>query len=152
VTGSRLSPDGFTLDPSRERLDLDRIERWLAAESYWARGRSRARIARSIEHSLVWGLYAPVAGGADDGAQVGFFRVVTDQTTFAWLCDVFIDDAYRGRGLAQWALSLIRDDILGMGVYRILLATADAHGVYARLGFGPHAEPEKWMELTGERG
>ncbi len=92
----------------------------------------------------MWGLYGP-------SGQVGFFRVVTDKTTFAWLCDVFVDQAYRGRGLAQWALAAIRDDLLAMGVYRILLATADAHGVYEKLGFGPHAEPGKWMELMADR-
>ena len=142
---ARSLRDGFELDPDPDRLDMDRVERWLAAESYWAAGRSRERIQRSIDNSLVWGLYG-------QEGQVGFFRVVTDKTTFAWLCDVFVDQAYRGRGLAQWALAAIRDELLAMGVYRILLATADAHGVYEKLGFGPHAEPGKWMELMADRG
>lgn len=138
----RVSETGYQLDGSKDRLDLDAVHRWLATESYWAFGRPLDEVQRSIDNSLVWGLYAP------SGEQVGFFRVVTDQTTFAWLCDVFVDSAQRGRGLAVWALEIIRDEILAMGVYRIILATSDAHGVYRKLGFIPQAEPEKWMELT----
>lgn len=137
-----VSEAGYQLDGSKDRLDLDAVERWLATESYWAFGRPLADIKKSIEHSLVWGLYAP------DGKQVGFFRVVTDRITFAWLCDVFVDSSQRGRGLAVWALEIIRDEVLATGVYRIILATSDAHGVYEKLGFTPQAEPEKWMELT----
>lgn len=138
----RVSEAGYQLDASKDRLDLNAVHRWLATESYWALGRSLDEVKRSIDNSLVWGLYAPT------GEQVGFFRVVTDQTTFAWLCDVFVDSSQRGRGLAVWALEIIRDEILATGVYRILLATNDAHGVYRKLGFTPQAEPEKWMELT----
>jgi GNAT superfamily N-acetyltransferase len=140
-----VSKAGYQLDGSKERLDLGAVQRWLATESYWAFGRSLADIEKSIDNSLVYGLYTP------GGEQVGFFRVVTDKTTFAWLCDVFVDASQRGRGLAGWALEIIRDDVLAMGVYRIVLATSDAHGVYERLGFTPHAEPEKWMELTTRR-
>jgi GNAT superfamily N-acetyltransferase len=136
---------GYQLDGSQDRLDLDAVERWLATESYWALGRSRTDIQRSIDNSLVWGLYAPC------GEQVGFFRVVTDRTTFAWLCDVFVDSTQRGRGLAGWALEIIRNQVLAMGVYRILLATHDAHGVYQKLGFTAQAEPGIWMELTTRR-
>jgi GNAT superfamily N-acetyltransferase len=138
----RVSDTGYQLDRSKDRLDLTAVERWLATESYWAFGRSLADIKKSIDHSLVWGLYSP------EGEQVGFFRVVTDRTTFAWLCDVFVDSSQRGRGLSVWALEIIRDEVLAMGVYRIILATNDAHGVYRKLGFTPQAEPEKWMELT----
>lgn len=136
---------GAVLDPTPSRLDLDVIEHWLAAESYWAHGRPREQIQRSIDNSVVYGLYDP------SGAQIGFFRLVTDMATFAWLCDVFIDKEHRGRGLARWAVALIRDDILATGVGRILLATVDAHGVYERLGFTPLAEPERWMELATRR-
>lgn len=148
---------GVILDSSPSRLDLDAIERWLAAESYWALGRPRSAIEKSVANSLVYGLYLPAPEASAECStpaatgQIGFFRVVTDKTTFAWLCDVFVDAAYRGGGLAQWALAHIRDEILAMGVYRILLATADAHAIYEKLGFKPHAEPGKWMELTTRR-
>src|SRR5687768_10472681 len=107
--------DGFELDPDLARLDLDLVERWLAVESYWAFGRPRAQIERSLANSSVYGLYNEL------GFQVGLFRVVTDRATFAWLCDVYIAPLYRGRGLAQWAIAHIRDDLHEMGVYRIIL-------------------------------
>ena len=141
----RVHESGAELDPAPARLDLDTIERWLATESYWALGRPRAVIERSIAHSVVYGLYLP------GGPQIGFFRLVTDQTTFAWLCDVFIDKQHRGNGLASWALAHIRDDVRAMGVSRIMLATADAHDLYAKLGFTPQANPDRWMELTTPR-
>lgn len=134
--------EGFELDSDLARLDLDLVERWLAVESYWAFGRPRAQIERSLANSTVYGLYN------DLGIQVGLFRVVTDRATFAWLCDVFIDPHYRGRGLAQWALGHIREDLYELGVYRIILVTQDAHGVYAKAGFMPLTEPEKMMILT----
>lgn len=138
----RVNEAGFVLDTDPARLDLDTVERWLAQESYWATGRERAVIERSLAGSTVYGVYAP------DGTQVGLLRVVTDGATFAWLCDVFIEGAYRGQGLAQWAVAAVRDDLHALGVYRIILATADAHGVYAKAGFVPLPEPDRWMQLT----
>jgi len=132
---------GYELSQDRARLDIPLITEWLA-ETYWAKGRPLMVVKRSIDNSMSYGLFAP------DGAQVGFFRVVTDQATFAWLCDVYIDSEHRGKGLSLWALQRVRDDVLATGVYRILLATSDAHAIYEKLGFTPHAEPEKWMELT----
>lgn len=136
----RVSDDGYQLDTDRGRLDLDRVEHWLSG-AYWSLGRSRAMIERSIAGSTAYGLYGP------SGEQVAFFRVVTDHATFAWLCDVFVDEAHRGRGLAQWAVAHIRDDLQAEGVYRIILATSDAHGVYAKVGFEPLAAPERMMAL-----
>ena len=123
---------GYELSQDRARLDIPLITEWLA-ETYWAKGRPLMVVKRSIDNSMSYGLFAP------DGAQVGFFRVVTDQATFAWLCDVYIDSEHRGKGLSLWALQRVRDDVL---------ATSDAHAIYEKLGFTPHAEPEKWMELT----
>lgn len=138
----RKNEAGFVLDTDPARLDLDTVERWLARESYWASGRERAVIERSLAGSTVYGIYAP------DGTQVGLLRVVTDGATFAWLCDVFIEGGYRGQGLARWAVAAVRDDLHALGVYRIILATADAHGVYAEAGFTPLPEPDRWMQLT----
>lgn len=138
----RVHEAGYVLDTDPARLDLDLIERWLAQESYWAAGRERAVIERSLAGSSVYGLYTPA------GTQAGLLRVVTDGATFAWLCDVFVDGAHRGRGLAQWAVAAVRDDLRALGVYRIILATADAHGVYEKVGFTPLAEPDRWMQLT----
>ena len=132
---------GFELDSDQSRLDLDLVERWLAVESYWAAGRPREQIERSLAHSVAYGIYT------DQGGQIGLLRVVTDHATFAWLCDVFIDPRFRGRGLARWAVAHIRDELHAQGVYRIILATQDAHGVYAKVGFTALAEPERMMAL-----
>ena len=73
-------------------------------------------------------------------------RVVTDRATFAWLCDVYVDPAERGRGLGTWLAGAVRDHLAELGVRRIVLATADAHGVYAKVGFTP-VDPDRWMQL-----
>jgi GNAT superfamily N-acetyltransferase len=93
-----------------------------------------------VAGSLNYGAYAP------DGHQVAFTRAVTDRATFAWICDVYVDHAARGRGLATWLVGTACDHLRGLGVRRLLLATADAHGIYARLGFTPLLEPGRWME------
>jgi GNAT superfamily N-acetyltransferase len=122
-------------------LDLGLIHRWLSTDAYWAIGRPRDVVERSVGGSLNFGLFT------SDGQQVGFARTVTDSATFAWLCDVYVDPAHRGRGLGRLLVRTVRDELHGLGVQRILLATKDAHGVYAALGFTELAEPWKWMEL-----
>jgi GNAT superfamily N-acetyltransferase len=116
------------------------VHRWLAGESYWAAGRDRAVVERSVANSLSFGVY-------DGTTQVAYGRVVTDHATFAWVCDVFVDAAVRGRGVGGWLMRSIVEHLHGEGVYRILLVTRDAHGVYAGAGFTPLARPEQWMEL-----
>jgi len=128
---------------TRELAELDRptIHRWLAEESYWAAGRSIAVIDRSLEASQCFGALEP------SGTLVGLCRVVTDGATFAWLCDVFVAAEHRGRGIGHLLVGTALDDLEHQGVPRVLLATADAHGVYADLGFSPLATPERFMEL-----
>ncbi|MDI1462357.1 GNAT family N-acetyltransferase [Catellatospora sp. KI3] len=138
---TRTHEAGYVLDTDPARLDLAAVEQWLLREAYWTSGRDREVMERSLAGSTVYGLYA------QSGAQVGVFRVVTDGATFAWLCDVFVDTGHRGLGLAQWAVTVIRDELQALGIRRIILATADAHGVYAKVGFTPMANPERWMEL-----
>jgi GNAT superfamily N-acetyltransferase len=134
--------DGYEISTDPDRLDLDLVHRWLSTDAYWAIGRPREVVARAAAGSLLFGVYAPA------GTQVAIARVVTDSATFAWLCDVYVDRAERGRGLGSWLVYAVRDELQARGVRRILLATADAHGVYARAGFTPLAEPGRWMELT----
>jgi GNAT superfamily N-acetyltransferase len=133
--------DGYEIDTAPERLDLELLHRWLSTDAYWARGRTADVVARSVDGSLCFGVYAP------GGALTGFARVVTDGATFAWLCDVYVDRGARGIGLGSWLVRVARDHLHQQGVYRILLATADAHEVYAREGFAPLAVPGRWMEI-----
>jgi GNAT superfamily N-acetyltransferase len=123
-------------DPAR--LDLDVVHGYLVG-SYWARGVPREVVERSVDHSLVFGLYL-------GEQQVGFARVVTDRATFAWLADVFVLEDHRGQGLGDWLVEVVTQHPDLRGLRRWALATADAHGLYARHGFTPLAAPERFME------
>ena len=119
--------DGYLISTEPELLDLDAIWGFLRT-SYWAAGIPRSRIEHSLQNSLPFGLYD------SGGAQAGFARAVTDHARFAWLGDVFVLEPYRGRGLGVWLVqSVLEHPDLAEG--RIVLGTADAHGLYARFGF-----------------
>jgi N-acetylglutamate synthase-like GNAT family acetyltransferase len=119
----------YTISDDPSRLDLDVVHGFLSGESYWARGRSRERVERAVEHSLPFGVYRA------DGRQVGFARVVTDRATFAWLADVFILPEERGRGLSKWLVECVLAHPELQGLRRWLLATRDAQELYRRYGF-----------------
>ncbi len=136
-------PPGFELSYDSSRLDLDRISHWLAVESYWAAGREREVIERSFAGSESAGVYE-----AASGQQVAVARVVTDGATFAWICDVFVDVGFRGRGLGSWLMTeLVRHLMTERGILRLLLATRDAHAVYEAAGFASIEVPGRWMEI-----
>jgi GNAT superfamily N-acetyltransferase len=133
--------DGYEIDTAPGRLDVTQVHQWLATDAYWALGRPLDVLIRSIRNSLCFGLYRP------DGRQVGFARAVTDLATFAWICDVYIDPAARGLGLGTWLARSATDHLLGHGIGRVVLATRDAHGVYAKAGFEPMKRPDRWLEV-----
>lgn len=120
--------DEYTISCERARLDVDVIHEFLSGESYWANGRSRESVERSIQNSLPFGLYK-------DAQQVGFARAVTDYTTFAWLADVFVLDSERGRGLGVWLVETVLSHPHLQLLRRWILATRDAHELYRRFGF-----------------
>ncbi|WP_400192484.1 GNAT family N-acetyltransferase [Hymenobacter sp. B81] len=134
-------PAAFSISPDPARLDVGLIHDYLGRHSYWAPGISRELVERSIRHSLCFGVYDEATG-----AQVGFARVVSDQATFAYLCDVFVLEAYRGRGLSKQLMQYIIDYPALQGLRRWLLATRDAHSLYAQFGFTPLAAPPRFME------
>jgi len=138
-------PEGYEISTDPARLDAALVHTWLSKDAYWAVGRPREKQDRAIATSLNFGVYEAAGDEAAGGAQVGYARVVTDESTFAWLCDVYIAPEARGRGLGTALVAAIRDHLAPFGLRRILLATADAHGVYAKVGFEPLAMPEKWM-------
>jgi GNAT superfamily N-acetyltransferase len=129
----------FLISTDPALLDLPAIHDYLVNRSYWAQGRPPEVIQRSIENSLCFGLY-------ESGRQAGFARVVTDQATFAWLCDVFILEPWRGRGLSKWLMECILSHPGLQGLRRIVLATKDAHELYRRYGFAPLSMAERFME------
>jgi GNAT superfamily N-acetyltransferase len=133
-TGVRVSTD-----PAE--LDLDWLVPALSRRAYWAEGRSRATIEASIRGSLCFGAY----DDADGGRQVGFARVVTDEATYGWVCDVFVDESARGRGVGKALMAAIVAEPR-LADCRLQLATRDASGLYAQYGFRPLRNPDRWME------
>lgn len=131
----------ISTDPSR--LDLDTIHRWLSEETYWARGRSRDLMQRSFDNSICFGAYL-------GDRQVGFARVVTDRATFAWLADVFIAGEHRGRGYGKALVAAVLAYPELQGLRRWLLATKDAHGLYAQNGFDVVPDG-RFMQRLAER-
>jgi GNAT superfamily N-acetyltransferase len=130
----------FVISTDRARLDLDVIHTFLT-NCYWAKGIPREVVAKSIDHSLCFGIY--------DGrsAQVGFARVVSDFATVAYLGDVFVLESHRGHGLSKWMMECITQHPSLQGLRRWILLTRDAHGLYSQFGFTPVKAPERYMEL-----
>lgn len=129
----------YLISTDKTRLDVDLIHRWLSTESYWAIGRTRDVVERSIANAICFGIY-------DGDAQVGFARVITDEATFAWLGDVFVVEAYRGRGLSKWLVETIVAQPALRDLRLFVLGTRDAHGLYQRYGgFEPLHAPERWL-------
>ena len=135
--------DAYSVSDDPERLDRAFVATWLAEQSYWATGRRRDVQDRAIDHSLCFGVYAP------DGSQVGFCRYVTDRATFAWLCDVFIDEQHRGLGLGVFLVETSRAHPDLAGIRRHVLVTGSAQALYSRFGYAALNEVEaaKWMVL-----
>ena len=131
--------DALRISTDPADIDIDWLTSALSERSYWARGRGRSVVERSIAGSLVFGAYS-------GDRQVAFARVVTDEATFAWICDVFVDESVRGHGVGKRLMAAIVSDPRLQGLKRTLLATNDAHGLYAAFGFEPLEHPEKWMQ------
>jgi GNAT superfamily N-acetyltransferase len=130
--------DKFTISVDPARLDFDAICDFLR-RAYWAKGRPREATERAYSHSLVFGLY-------DGSRQIGVARVLSDYAIFAYLMDVFVHEDYRGRGLGKWLLETIFEYPDLKNVRRWMLATSDAHELYARFGFESPGQPDLWME------
>lgn len=131
---------GFQISTDKSLLDFEKIYNYLDGESYWAKGIPADRLRRAIKNSLCFGVY-------HQNKQAGFARVVTDEATFAYICDVFILDEYRGLGLSKWLIQTIVGYPEFKGIRRWSLATSDAHGLYSQFGFTQITRPENWMEI-----
>jgi GNAT superfamily N-acetyltransferase len=133
-TTAELSKDGYLLSTDKQKLDTGTIHQYLSNETYWAPGVPLEVVQRSIDNSVCFGIY-------HNGNQVGFARVVTDKATFAYLADVFVLPAHRGKGLSKWMIGFIHDHPELQGLRRWLLGTRDAHGLYRQLG---------WTDISAE--
>ncbi len=135
----------FSISTDQAKLQPDVIHRYLTEEAYWTTGRTREMTEKSIQHSLCFGVY-------HHDRQVGFARVVTDYTIFAYLCDVFILTDYQGQGLGKWLTETILEVLDDEGVRWTMLATRDAHELYEEYGgFQKLYLPEKWMGRVNPR-
>src|SRR5918996_1882583 len=129
----------LTITTDLSRLDLDVIHDFLAA-SYWAAGIPREIMERAVRHSLCFGAF-------DGDRQVGFARVISDYATFAYICDVFVAPAQRGRGVGKQLMAAIMAHPDLQGLRRWTLFTRDARGLYRKYGFGEPRYPERLMEI-----
>jgi N-acetylglutamate synthase-like GNAT family acetyltransferase len=130
----------FLISTDRKRINLNVVHGFLT-NCYWAKGISREVVARSIKHSLCFGIYD------GDVRQVGFARAVSDFATVAYLGDVFVLESHRGRGLSKWLMECIIQHPALQNLRRWILLTRDAHGLYSQHGFTPLKRPERYMEL-----
>ncbi len=128
----------FTISDDKNMLNKRYIHDYLANKSYWAENIPEAIVRKSIEGSFCFGIYC-------NEKQVGFARVITDKATFGYLADVFVDEGFRGRGLAKWLMEIImaHPELLGFRVW--MLTTRDAHSLYANFGFTPLDNPQRVM-------
>ena len=133
-------PGGYRLSLDPAELQLDAIHAYLT-RSYWSPGIPKELVAKAIAHSVCIGAYGP------GGAQVGFARLVTDHATFGYLADVYVLEAHRGKGLSRAIVETLLAPLEVQGFRRIMLATRDAHGLYAKLGFEPVADSKPLMQI-----
>jgi GNAT superfamily N-acetyltransferase len=129
----------LSIKTDRDKLNIDFIHDYLCNQSYWAKGRPRWVVEKSIQNSLCFGMF-------DGAEQIGFARVVTDRITFAWLCDVFISESHRGQGLGKWLIDSVVSHPDMKAIKYMLLATSDAHEFYRKYGgFEAPRAISKWM-------
>src|SRR5580698_7065809 len=130
-----LTRGDYAITTDKDRLDVDAIHAFLTT-SYWSPGVPKETVARAVAHSLCFGLF-------HGPHQVGLARVITDKATFAYLADVYVLEPHRGKGLSKWMLEVIGEHPELQGLRRFMLATRDAHGLYAEFGFTPLANPSR---------
>jgi len=128
----------FVVSTDPAKLDVKAIHAFLT-RAYWSEQMPLEVIERALKHSLCFGLF-------ESQAQIGLARVVTDYATFAYLCDVYVSESHRGRGLGKWLIECVMAHPQLQGLRRFNLVTRDAHGLYAPHGFQPLAKPENHME------
>ena len=131
--------DDFIISTDKSKIDIAYVHQFLT-NSYWAENIPVETVERSISGSLCFSVF-------HQRAQVGFARVITDEATFAYLADVFIDENYRGKGLSKWLMETIIQYPTLQHFRRFLLATRDAHGLYKQLGFEPLNNTDRWMHI-----
>ncbi|MGB5460492.1 MAG: GNAT family N-acetyltransferase [Eudoraea sp.] len=129
----------FRISTDIREMDIDLVHDYLSKQSYWAKGRGKEEVVKSMENSICFAVF-------DGNAQIGFARLVTDYVVFAWLMDVFVINEYKNKGVGRFLMDFIMNlpeikEVNGFG-----LRTKDAHGFYIKYGFHQISEPETWMQ------
>lgn len=135
----KLNLSDYEISTDPQRLDVDVIHSFLSS-SYWAKNIPRELVERSIRHSLCFGIF-------HKGKQIGFARVISDFATFAYLADVFVVPEHRGKGVSKQLMETILEHRDLQGLRRFMLATLDAHGLYAQFGFEALDHPERYVSI-----
>lgn len=129
----------YLITTDTAKVDIDVVHQFLREQSNWAKGIPRETVTRSVRHSLCFSVL-------HEDTLIGFARVVSDHATVAYLGDVFVSPAHRGQGLSKWLMECIIAHPDLQGLRRWMLATTDAHGLYAKFGFTALNAPQRWME------
>lgn len=132
--------NGYLFSTDKEKLQHTYIHHFLSEESYWAKNIPIHIVEKAIEGSICFGVY-------DKQQQIGFARIITDHATFGYLADVFIDKDYRSKGLSKELMNFITEQPFIKTLRRFMLATKDAHSLYAQFGFNALKEPDRFMEI-----
>ncbi len=140
MTVINIYKEAFCISTEKSKLDVDAIHKFLSTKAYWCINIPKEKMLTSIQNSLCFGVY-------EDKKQIGFARIITDYSTIAYLGDVYILEAYRGKGLSKWLISTIMDCPSLQGLRRWILLTGDAHELYRKYGWTDIVDPSKWMEL-----
>ncbi|WP_290591275.1 GNAT family N-acetyltransferase [Arenimonas sp. SCN 70-307] len=135
-----MAMDELRISDDPADVDLDVVHAFLSGQAYWSPGIPRALVEKAVANSLCFSAWL-------DGRQVGFARIAGDRATFGYLADVFVLPDYRGRGIARALVAAAMAHPEVRGLRRIMLATRDAHALYASFGFGPPSRPENLMEI-----
>jgi GNAT superfamily N-acetyltransferase len=140
MTALTYEKDGYRLTDDSDDFDLDTAHH-LLTHSYWSPGVPRETVREAVHNSWTFSLLAP------DGRFAGMARFVTDYASFAYLADVIIDDTHRGQGLGVWMMDVLHQLPQIRACRRVMLMTADAHGLYEKYGYQALAAPDRAMEL-----
>lgn len=129
----------YFFSDDKAALQIESVHQMLK-DTYWCRGIPMTVLVKAIKNSICFGVYK-------NNQQVGFARVVTDQATFAWLCDVIIHPDHQGKGLGKMLVSFVQAHPQLQKLRRVCLVTKDAHSLYEQFGFKVTETPKNWMEI-----
>ena len=136
--------NNYVISTDKRKIDIDYVHGFLS-QSYWSPGVDIRVVKKAMKGSLCFGMYNRSKQPFPGGGQVGYARIITDNATFAYLADVFIDKNYQGKGLGKWLIEVILAHPDLQGLRRILLATKDAHRLYEQCGFTSINNPERYI-------